>query len=272
MTGNTAKILVVDDEENIRFFLEETLLKDGYQVTTAENGEAALRLSDLQEYDLALIDLRMPGMSGIDLMSALHQRSPDIVVIVLTAYASLDTAVEALRQGAHDYLFKPCKSAGIRESVHNGLLKHQQGTRQKALLSRLEQELRNDLEEIRAAVQSPPISTQQPQLKPEPEEGPCLRWKDLMIDLSRHTVTINRQNLDLSPTEYDLLVCLVSEAPKVVSSQRLVRKVQGYESQPWEAGRIVRYHIYRIRQKAKKITGRDDLVRTIRGVGYTLSE
>lgn len=193
-------------------------------------------------------------------------------MIVLTAYASLDTAVEALRQGAHDYLFKPCKSAAIRESVRNGLLKHQRGTRQKALLSRLEHDLRKDLEEIRATVQLPPVSTPQPQPKAEPVEGPCLRWKDLIIDLSRHAVTINQQSLDLSPTEYDLLVYLVSEAPKVVSSQRLLRKVQGYDSQPWEAGRIVRYHIYRIRQKAKKITGRDDLVRTIRGIGYTLSE
>ncbi|MBU0702680.1 MAG: helix-turn-helix domain-containing protein, partial [Chloroflexi bacterium] len=74
------------------------------------------------------------------------------------------------------------------------------------------------------------------------------------------------------PTEFDLLAYLVSEAPRVVSPQELVREVQGYESEPWEARDTVRYHIYRIRQKMKVGTESKSVIRTVRGVGYTIEE
>lgn len=273
-----ARILVVDDEANIRFFLEETLSRENYQVTTAENGEEALGLIEHEEFDLALIDLHMPGEGGISLLSAMHKRWPDTIVIVLTAYASIETAVEALREGAHDYLFKPCKTEEIRTSVRNGLVKRQQNMQKRSLLAHLEHQLNNNLEEIRAAINGQPGDNPAQKAAPAPQpERPvkdehCLYWNDLVVDLNRHTVNLKGQFLELSPTEFGLLACLVVEAPKVVSPQRLVREVQGYESQPWEASEIVRYHIYRIRLKAKKITGRDDLIRTVRGIGYTLAE
>lgn len=268
----TAKILVIDDEANIRFFLEETLSKDGYQVTTADSGEMALQVCSQEEFELALIDLQMPGMSGIELLTRLHQCSPDTIVIILTAYGTLESAVEALRYGAHDYLFKPCKSGGIRESVQKGLLKRQQKVMQRAILTRLEQELMEDLKDIQAAVH--PQFNPAPQIPSEPEskEIARLEWKDLMIDLTRHVITINNLYLDLTPTEFGMLVCLVNEAPGIVSAQQLIHEVHGYESQTWEAGEIVRYHIYRIRQKLKKLSGRDDFIRTVRSVGYALYE
>lgn len=269
----TARILVVDDEVNIRFFLEEMLSRDGYQVVTAENGKAALRLCEQEEFDLALVDLSMPDMGGIELISALHQLCPDTITIVLTAYGSLETAVEAMRQGAHDYLAKPCKIKGIRDSVHHGLMKRQQEVQQRALLMRLEHDLLDDLKEIRAAVHPYPApAIPRIDADPEAENGSCLVWKDLSIDLTRHTVILKDQPLDLSPMEFNLLACLASEAPGVVSSQRLVFEVHGYESQPWEASRLVRFHIYRIRQKSKTLTGSNGLIRTVRGFGYTLSD
>jgi DNA-binding response OmpR family regulator len=129
MSGVT-RILVVDDEPGIRFFLEDTLTRDGYQVTAVETGEAAVRAIAVQEFDLALVDLKLTGMGGMEVLAYLRQQSPDTAVILLTAHASLDTAVQALRQGAHDYLFKPCKTVELRESVRTGLLRRQQGRRQ----------------------------------------------------------------------------------------------------------------------------------------------
>ncbi len=268
--GNSAKILVVDDEANIRFFLCETLSRDGYQVTSVENGSAAIQLITQQEFDLTLIDLHMPGVKGIELLSFLHKKSPDTIVIVLTAFASLETAVEALRQGAHDYLFKPCSSAQIRESVRNGLEKRQQKIRQKLLLTRLEQNFNESLEEIRAAKQSPSPSLPDQGSDAEKNGILSLPGKGLIIDLIRHMVTINGQCLDLSPSEFKLLACLASEAPGIVSPQSLAREIQGNDFQPWEAGEIIRYHIYRIRLKARKIIGHDNFIRTVRGIGYTL--
>jgi DNA-binding NtrC family response regulator len=119
----TAKILVVDDEASIRFSLQETLTRDGHQVIAVESGQAALALATTQSFDLALIDLKLGDMAGIDLLAALRQQMPGIIVIMLTGYASVETAAEALRRGAHDYLFKPCKTADLRNSIRRGLLK-----------------------------------------------------------------------------------------------------------------------------------------------------
>jgi DNA-binding NtrC family response regulator len=143
-----ARILVVDDEPSIRLIVEDTLTLDGHQVTAVENGEAALALVANQSFDLALLDLVLPGMSGMEVLAALRQQSPDTVVILLTAHASLDTAVKALREGAHDYLFKPCKTVELRESVRQGLLKRQRILEQRRLLSKLEQHL-TELSQLR---------------------------------------------------------------------------------------------------------------------------
>jgi DNA-binding response OmpR family regulator len=263
---------VVDDEVNIRFFLQETLSREGYQVTAAENGNAALKVLDQDEFDLALIDLHMPGsIKGIDLLSILHQRSPTTIAIILTGYASLDTAIEALRQDAYDYLFKPSHSSEIKEKVRNGLLKRAQEHRQQVLLTRLEQKLNEDLEEIRAAVHPTISPTPDRIIETKTEEVSSIQWEDLVMDLNQYTARLHGQLMDLSPSEFKLLAYLITEAPKVVSSQKLAREVQGGNCQPWEAREIVRYHVYHIRIKAKKASGRDDLIRTVRSVGYTLA-
>jgi DNA-binding response OmpR family regulator len=267
-----AKILVVDDEIGVRFFLEETLTRDGYQVTAVESGEAALECIVTQEFDLALLDLKMKGVGGIEVLVTLRQQSPDTAVIVLTGHGSLETAVEALRQGAHDYLFKPCKTVELRESVRTGLLKRRRERRQRELLAQLEHSMSNHLEEIRAAVVEHPPAPSFLSPKPVAEQARFLQRGGLIVDFMRHIVTLSGRLLELSPTEFGLLAYLISEAPRVISPQELVREVQGYESEPWEARDLVRYHVYRIRRKIKAVTGRADVIRTVRGVGYTIGE
>jgi len=268
----TAKILVVDDEAGVRFFLEEVLARDGRQVVAVESGEAALECIATQEFDLALIDLKMQGIGGMEVLAALRRQSPDTAVIVLTAHASLETAVEALRQGAHDYLFKPCKTVELRESVRAGLLKRQRELRQRDLLTQLEHSLASNLEGIRAAAVERPVTPQPVTTAPieNEEQARFLQRGGLIVDFMRHVITLDGHLLDLSSTEFDLLAYLVSEAPRVVSPQELVREVQGYESELWEARDMVRYHVYRIRRKIKVSTGRTDVIRTVRGVGYTM--
>jgi two-component system OmpR family response regulator len=278
-----AKILIVDDEAGIRFSLEETLSRDGYQVTTAESGEAALACVAAQPFDLVLIDLRLPGMSGMEVLTTLRQQAPDTAVVVLTAHASLETAVEALRQGAHDYLFKPCKTVELRDSVRRGLLSRRQKLQQRELLHQLEQHLSSSLQNLRATMTEPPVAADArrpldgeaapPDGGPAEEEGRFLRQGGLIVDLTRHVITLDGQLLELSPTEFNLLAYLASEAPRVVSPQELVREVQGYQSETWEASETVRYHVYRLRQKIKEATtGHADIIRTVRGIGYTISK
>jgi DNA-binding response OmpR family regulator len=271
--ASAARILVVDDEAAVRFFLEEALTRDGHQVVAVDSGEAALALIADQEYDLALLDLMMDEVGGMDVLAALCRRWPDTVVIVLTAHASLETAVEALRQGAHDYLFKPCETVELRESVRTGLLKRQQELRQRALLSQLERSLANSLEEIRAA--TPRESSVVPSVPAEPgweARARFLKRGKFVVDLARHVITLDGHLLELSPTEFDLLAYMIGESPRVISPQELVREVQGYEIEAWEARDMLRYHVYRIRQKIKAIAKGQSVIRTVRGVGYTVSD
>lgn len=264
----TIQFLVVDDEATIRYFLQRTLARDGYQVTLADSGEAALKCMATQEFDLALIDLKMRGMDGLELLAALRQQQPDTPVIILTAYASMETAVEALRQGAHDYLFKPCKTLDLRQSVRTGLIKREQNVQRRSLLAQLPAPSAAVPENLpRSGLQS---------IAPQPavEAGfpdRFLQHRDLIVDLVRHMVTLDGKLLELSPTEYNLLAYLISEAPRVVPPEELVREVQGYESNVQEAQETMRSHIYHLRQKCRAATGRD-VVHTVRGIGYTLHD
>lgn len=277
LAGN---ILIVDDEVGIRTTLTETLTKDGHQVLAVESGEIALQYIATQEFDLALIDIKLKGMLGTELLASLRQQAPDTVVIMLTGYATVETAVEAIRHGAHDYLFKPFQTVELRESIHKGLLSRQQKVRQRKLLQQLEQHMTNQLADLRAV-----MTDQTPPPPPEPsgelaptadkfsEETPQLRQKgNLVVDFRRHLIMVNERLLELSLTEFNLLAYLINEAPRVISSQELVRQVQGYDSEPWEASETVRSHIYHIRQKLKEASGGKEIIRTVRGVGYTIDD
>ena len=271
----TVKILVVDDEQHIRFFLEQLLKREGYLVTAVASGEAALAQIEVQEYDLALLDVMMPGISGVEVLTKLHEKWPQTTVILLTAHASLDTAVKALRHGAHDYLFKPCDVNVLRQSVREGLQKRQQLLQQRAFLQKLEDNLASSLSQIRAATSGElaPPDASVPNVDIDMLSERFLRKGGLIMDLTRHILTIDGQLIELSPIEFDVMAYLLKQSPRVIAPQEIVREVQGYESDPWEASEVIRAHIYRIRQKAKKSTGeKADIIQTVRGVGYTIQD
>src|SRR5438309_5952234 len=135
-----ARILIVDDEETVMLTIQGVLELDGHDVTASTSAETALQLIRTQHFDVMLTDLRMDGMNGIDLLKELHIVAPDSALIVLTGYASLDTAVEAMREGAYDYLVKPCDVLELRTTVTRGLER-----------ARLAAQLRQRLEELEYA-------------------------------------------------------------------------------------------------------------------------
>ncbi|HLW65871.1 MAG TPA: sigma-54 dependent transcriptional regulator [Gemmataceae bacterium] len=106
-TAPQAKILVVDDEPLIRETLAEYLQQEGFQVTTCASGEEAVRVAAEQSFDVALCDVQLPGIDGIELLDRLVQLNPEMFVLLITAYATVENAVEAFHHGAHDYLMKP---------------------------------------------------------------------------------------------------------------------------------------------------------------------
>ncbi|HXC72902.1 MAG TPA: sigma-54 dependent transcriptional regulator [Pyrinomonadaceae bacterium] len=114
-------ILVVDDEKSQREILEMILSGEGYDVTTAASGEAALKFAKDRRFDLALTDLKMTGMDGIELLSQLLAYDSSIIVILLTAHGSIESAKEALRRGAFDYLEKPYDKSALLETINRAL-------------------------------------------------------------------------------------------------------------------------------------------------------
>ncbi len=110
-------ILVVDDEEIVRESLSSWLQEDGYEVVTAENGPRALERLPEKDWTLLLVDLKMPGMDGLQLMEEVHKTLPDMVILIMTAFATVDTAVNAMKQGAYDYLVKPFDPEDLSMSI-----------------------------------------------------------------------------------------------------------------------------------------------------------
>jgi DNA-binding NtrC family response regulator len=115
------KILIVDDELSVRQSLQEWFLEDGFDVETADDGAVALRKMDTGPYDIILLDLKMPGMDGITVQKRIRDVDKDACIIILTAYASVETAVEALKLGAFDYVTKPVDPDDLSNLVKNAL-------------------------------------------------------------------------------------------------------------------------------------------------------
>ena len=117
------KILVVDDEQNSREGLTKILFKEGYDVVAAESGEGALAEAKKQDFDLIITDLRMPEISGIDVLEKIRAKKPDIGVIIVTAYGEVNSYLKAMTLGAFEYLNKPIKLDELRRVISKALNK-----------------------------------------------------------------------------------------------------------------------------------------------------
>ncbi len=117
MAARGRRIVVVDDEQNMRVALYEALSRDGYEVAVAENGLTALDMIAKQPPDLLITDIKMPAMDGIELLRRVKALAPSLPVVIITGFATVDTAVEAMKQGAFDYIIKPFSVEIIEETV-----------------------------------------------------------------------------------------------------------------------------------------------------------
>src|SRR5215475_1184072 len=119
--ASKAKLLVVDDELIVRDSLSKWFREEGYDVTVADSAQEALTKMAAGRFDLALVDVKMPGVDGVELQKRMHEIDSDMIVIIMTGYASVETAVAALKNGAYDYVSKPFDPDDIAHTVHNAL-------------------------------------------------------------------------------------------------------------------------------------------------------
>jgi len=259
-TLSRPKILIVDDEPNIRFVLERALRHEGYQLETAANGQEAIaRLSAAAPpYDLLLLDLKMDPVDGGEVLKFARAQDPDVVVIILTAHASLESAVEALRLGAFDYLFKPVTPETVRRRVREGIERRQQSVRRRQILSQIES-LRQTLNALANADSS---------LSPPPVQSRFVRNGDLVIDRHHRQATLGDRLLELTSAEFDILLALVMAAPQPVSPRDLAHRALGYECGEQEARDLMKWHIHHLRRKVEPQPSRPRYIKTVRHRGY----
>jgi len=278
LNNETAHVLVVDDEGAIRYSVSKTLQRIGYEVDESSSGEDALEMMGKREYDVILTDIRMPGLTGVDLLKRIKDIAPDAIVILMTGYASLGTAVESLRLGAHDYLIKPSSSQDIRQSVSRGVERARNLRRRRALLDAIRSNVfeltRADVEAVNAVYEDDhaPIEQRIDSMTGLESVNSNMTLGPLTIYPGRYQISVGDQPIDLTPTEFDLLLYLAAHRGRVVSCHELVREVRGYAVDEAEAREVIRPHVSNLRRKLKQ-TGQDaDLIVNVRGIGYRLSE
>jgi DNA-binding NtrC family response regulator len=123
-SSSLASILVIDDEAAIRDSLDVLLSLEGYNVTLAVDGEQGLRTLDAENFDLVLLDLALPGQSGMELLPLIKERQPDLPVIMITAYGTVENVVEAVRAGAENFVQKPWDNEKLLADIRSAVARH----------------------------------------------------------------------------------------------------------------------------------------------------
>lgn len=256
-----ARILIVDDEPGVRYVVEHSLRKDDYCIDQAENGAQAIEKVAATRYDLLMLDLKMEPVGGIEVLGFARRQDEDLPVIILTAHGTVESAVEALRLGAFDYLFKPATPDDIRQRVRAGLQFRRQAVQRRQILSQIDA-LRQTLANL---------DVNKEEVAPPPSEQRFLRQKQLVIDRHHRVATLGGRLLDLTSTEFDLLLCLVKAAPEPVAAREIIRQVLRYEVDEREGRDLAKWHIHQLRRKVEVDPARPEFIKTVRYQGYLWS-
>jgi DNA-binding response OmpR family regulator len=264
-----ASILVVDDEPAARRSLASLLRHAGYSIVEAGSGREALDTITRQRFDLVILDLKMPDLDGNQVLAKARPVARDAVFIILTAFGTLDSAVAALRNGAFDYLLKPSPLQEIIHSVEAGLAERQQKLVARDPVALLERALAG----LKAAPQEsplPPASTSAPASSVEPDR--FLQTREITVDTLKRLVAVRGQRLDLTPTEFDILVYLLHRRDRVVSARELASHLRGCDMDERDARLLLRTHMHRLRQKLEIDPENPRIINTVRGSGFRITD
>lgn len=303
MTQQQTHILLAEDDHSLRATLAHILTRAGYRITEAPDGEAALALlrqsvADHTPYDIVLTDIVMGVVDGIAVLQAAMKQNPAPMVIMLTGYASVETAISALRAGAYDYIRKPCSNADLLRCVASAVQHQQTRVQQRHAI----QTITHMASHLEASLQqaAPPAPLAPPALPPTsnipehpsppststttsnaPEHPPpppiststststsnprYYQIGSLCIDTHRHTVSLDGTPIHITPAEYELLSFLASHAGRVLRPSTIVQHTHGHTLSDREARQLLKPHILNVRRKLPA-----DLLVTVRGTGYML--
>ncbi|MGJ8682831.1 winged helix-turn-helix domain-containing protein [Paraglaciecola sp.] len=227
-------VLIVEDDKDIADLIRVNLSELGVETSHQDNGEKALFMALEKDYSLLILDVMLPGVSGLDICRQVRDKKPSQAIIMLTAKSSETDRVLGLELGADDYITKPFS---VRE-----------------LQARVRSQLRK-------------VHVLQAVNTPENEEESCtLVIGNLSINQKNHQVYLSQQELELTATEFELLHHLASHPNQVFSRSQLLESVWGYHHSGYE--HTVNSHINRLRAKIEIEATSPQIVQTVWGVGY----
>jgi DNA-binding response OmpR family regulator len=286
--GQIGKVLVVDDEETMRRSLADILRLEGFQVQAVSTGESAVDALRKDNFDVMLLDLKMPGMDGLEVLRTASRIAPETMVILLTAHGSLESAIEAIRFQAHDYLVKPATTQQILNSVTKAMGRRMELLHKRSLMEQRGASLGDRKEGLEGQYRPGTPVEFEPRLIP--------LANGVLVDLARREMwggsESSRQGsagdaagdrtregralqpftgkVKLTPTEAKLLKVLLENRGRVLTHRELVLMVQGYEVTDWEAPEVLRPLVSRLRQKLNHFQGGESWIVNVRGTGYVL--
>lgn len=258
------RILIIDDELTLRQTLARILQRAGFEVTTAENGEQGLIFLETTDFDLIYLDIRMPGLAGPEVLKLVHASHPTIPVVLFTAQPDINSALEALRSGATDYLLKPLKPDAIIERTRSILAVQQKEQRKREIQAQIEV-LQGELKSISGDEAAFPAPAR---IMASPDR--YFKRGDLVLDLHARRLSISERIISLPPTTFDYLLVLARHAPQVVDYQTLVAEAQGFQADAHEARELSKWHIHHIRQAIEPDEHNPTYLFNVRRTGYRL--
>ncbi len=249
-TSNTdcdkENIIIIDDDNVVQMLLTRVLTLDGYRTFSVRSAEEALIALEKDKYDAMILDIELPGMSGIELLDKIPDKLKNIAVIFLTAHGSLDSAIKAIRFKASDYLLKPIKREDVLRSVEKAI---------------------NGKKLELADGEKLPSSGEEGFFSFPGEINP---YSNIIIDFNRRMIFQNKKAISLTLNEVKILSALIKNEHHVILHSDLVRATQGYKVGMMEAAKILRPVICRLREKLEQVESGDRWIQNIRGTGYLL--
>jgi two-component system alkaline phosphatase synthesis response regulator PhoP len=230
-----ATILVVEDDSAVALALEVALRGEGYLPVVAGSGDEGLKIGLAEAPDLLILDVRLPGIDGFELLRRLRAGGSKAPVIILTARDEEVDTILGLELGADDYMTKPFR---VRE-----------------LLTRVKSQLRRAYGELADA-----------------GGGRVIRADDLLIDLERRRVSRGGKRIALTPTEFEILRILAEKPGRVFARRDLLERVRDYDAALAGDEKTINVHVSHLRDKIEEDPSAPRFVLTVRGVGYSFAD
>jgi DNA-binding response OmpR family regulator len=262
LPSTALKVLIVDDDPDGRALILHVLSGAGYDCLQAPDAETGMRLLGAQPVDVLVTDINLPGMSGLRLLSWVRGQSMACEVVIITAYPHVETAIEALRAGAADYLTRPVSNSALLEALDRVARRLHAARENEEVLVMLQEGLKRMTNRSSTRPGATSVA--------EAADTRQYRLGPVQLDLDRYLVEVSGQRVDATPSELEILHVLFRNAGRVTTAQELIQSVRGYRVNQREAPEIVRPHISNLRRKLVALEPRADIIQTVRGVGYML--